>query len=362
MAHESNLHSNPEAQTPGAPLAVETIGYVQDAAWVPSDYDARGDTLTFTHLPRETQRRVVFLDPRFIGGEPKSPPVAVASLPADLLADEAGPLHFIFHTGFCCSTLLTRALDIPGVCMGLKEPSVLASFASFWTTGRRTPGAISAVEAALNLLSRPLAVGETQIVKPSIVANHIIPQMLAARRDAKALVLCTSLDGFLRAIARRGQEGRSFAREVFQQFAGVIPLDTGIRDEDLLLLTDLQVAALGWLMQAEFMQQVAKRHGAGRVRIVNSDTFLDDKAGVLAALGDFFGLACDGPRWAETAESPVFREHAKEYGRAFDAASQRAQYEAVGAAHAEELMKAKDWARAVALRCGAPLALSDTLI
>ena len=362
MTHEPALHGNPDAQPAGAALGGEALPYVQDPAWLPSEYDARGDTLTFSRLPRATQRAAVFLDPRFIGNEPKSPPLAVADLPADVIARETGPLHFIFHTGFCCSTLLTRALDLPGVAMGLKEPAVLASFAAFWTTGRRTPGALSALETTLNLLSRPLAPGETQIVKPSIVANHIIPQMLHARRDAKALVLCSSLDTFLRAIARRGLDGRRFAREVFKQFAGVIPLDTGIRDEDLLLLTDLQVAALGWLMQAEFMLQVAKRNGPGRVRVVNSDTFLNDKAGVLAALGTFFGLAGDGARWAQVAADPVFSEHAKEYGRAFDAAAQRAQYDAAGAAHAEELMKAKDWARALARRCGAPLVLDDTLL
>ena len=329
---------------------------------MPSAYESRSDTLTFTYLPRAAQRRAVFLDPRFVHREPESPAVPVADLPADMIAEAAGPLHFIFHTGFCCSTLLARALDVPGVSMGLKEPAVLASFAEHWTTGRRTPGALAGIQVTLDLLSRPLEAGEAQIVKPSIVANHIIPQMLNARRDAKALVLCSSLDAFLRAIARRGQEGRTFAREVFKQFAGVIPLDTGIRDEDLLLLTDLQVAALGWLMQAEFMQQIAKRHGAQRVRVLNSETFLDNKAGALAALADLFGLDGNRQRWALIAEGPVFHEHAKEYGRAFDAAAQRAQYDAAGAAHAEELMRAKDWARALAIRCGAPLTLADTLL
>lgn len=338
------------------------LSYVQDASWLPDAYDARRDTLTFAHLPREAQRRAVFLDPRFIARAPKSAPAPVAELPAAATEAAAGPMHFVFHTGFCCSTLLTRALDIEGVSMGLKEPAVLVSFAEYFSTGRRSPGAHAALGVTLDLLSRPLAAGETQVVKPSIVANHIIPQLLSARRDAKAVVLYSNLDSFLRAIARRGLEGRRFARQIFRQFSGVIPLDTGIADADMLLLTDLQVAGLAWLMQAEFMQSIAQRFGPARVRVLNSETFLADRAGVLGALADFFGLPCEPARWAGVAESPVFSEHAKEYGRAFDASARQAQYATAGAAHAEELTMAKDWARALAMRCGAPLMLTETLL
>ncbi len=58
----------------------------------------------------------------------------------------------------------------------------------------------------------------------------------------------------------------------------------------------------------------------------------------------------------------MFYEHAKHYGRAFDVAAYKAHYEAAGAAHSEELMMAKDWSRALAMRCGAPLTLTETLL
>ena len=61
------------------------------------------------------------------------------------------------------------------------------------------------------------------------------------------------------------------------------------------------------------------------------------------------------------AEGPVFREHAKELGRPFDAAARKAQYDDAGAAHGQELMMTKDWARALAISCGAPLVLEETL-
>src|SRR5262245_22346461 len=70
------------------------VSYVRDAAWVPDAYDARHDTLVFAHLPRDAQRRAVFLDPRFIARAPKSAPAPVADLPAEAIDAAAGPLHF----------------------------------------------------------------------------------------------------------------------------------------------------------------------------------------------------------------------------------------------------------------------------
>jgi hypothetical protein len=334
--------------------------YVRDAAWIPHFYEPRRDTLVLAHLPRETQRTLTFLDTRFVDSAAEAPPAPIADLPVDLIHQQAGPLHFIFHTGFCCSTLLARALDIPGVSMGLKEPGVLASFAEYWSSSRRNAGALEALTVTLDLLSRPLSPGETQIIKPSTVVNHIIPQLLHARPDSKAIVLFSSLDTFLRAVARRDLEGRIFARELFHQFAPVIPLDAGPKVEDIVLYADLQIAAQAWLMQAAFMDAIAGRFGR-RVRVLNAETFIAKPMATLCGVGAFFNLGLTPEKARAIAEGPIFGEHAKELGRAFDAEARRIQYEQAGEANRIEIAMAKDWARSLAIRCGAPLTLQETL-
>jgi hypothetical protein len=337
--------------------------YIDDSAWLPYDYDAREDTMVFAHLPRDAQRRAVFLDPRFLAQAPKSEPTPLTQFPANLIRQRAGKIHFIFHTGFCCSTLLTRALDISGVSMGVKEPSVLASFARHFATGRRTPGALPGLGVTVDLLSRPLGAGETQVVKPSIIANHIIPTLLHLRPDAKALVLYSSLEAFIRAIARRGLDGREFARQIFKHSALAIPLEEAeFTVDDLVLQTDLQIAARAWLMQTAFFDQVAKRFGPERVRVLNGDTFLADKAGVLTRLARFFDLPLDARQIAAIAEGPVFREHAKHPTLAFDAAAHRAQHDEAGVRHFEEVNAVRGWASGLARRTGAPLTLTETLM
>ncbi len=344
-------------QAPGS----EWLPYIQDAAWLPHAYDWRSDTLVFANLPKEAQRRAVFLDSRFVAEAPLSAPAPVEELSIGAIREVSGQVHFLFHTAFCCSTLLARALDIPGVSMGLKEPGVLSSFAEYWSGSRRTPGAFLALGAALDLLSRPLEPGETQIVKPSNVVNHIVPQMLHARPDSKAIILYSSLDTFLRAIARRGMEGRAFARQVFQQFAPVIPIENGFTEADMVLQTDMQIAAQAWLMQTAFLDSVARRFGRSIVRTLSSERFLADTAGTLNAVSGFFNLSLDKQRAAEIAAGPVFSEHAKELGRPFDAAALEAQHKQAGAMYADEIASAKNWARNLAMRYDTPLSFRTHL-
>jgi hypothetical protein len=85
-------------------------GYVRDPAWIPHFYDPRRDTLVLARLPREAQRKLTFLDQRFVDRDAESLPAPISQLPLDLVSQNAGPLHFVFHTGFCCSTLLARVL------------------------------------------------------------------------------------------------------------------------------------------------------------------------------------------------------------------------------------------------------------
>lgn len=340
---------------------VDWLPYIQDATWIPHVYDARADTLVFARLTRGAHRRAVFIDRRFVDLTQQSPPAPLADLSPDAVRRARAPMHFIFHTAYCCSTLLTRALDIPGVSMGIKEPAVLVNFAQHWANARQTPGALDAFSATLDLLSRPLSPGETQIVKPSNVATHLIPEILHLRPDARALVLWSGLETFLGAIVRRGAGGRAFARQVFQGFADAIPLDPTFSREELLIQTDLQLAAQVWLMQMAFLSSVVRRHGPARIRVLNSDTFLAHPARTLTALSQHFGLALDTERCVEIAGGAVFREHAKQPLAPFDAAAHHAQNQALDAAHANEIVVTKAWAVELARQCNVPLALPDTL-
>lgn len=329
---------------------------------MPAHYDARADALTFAYLPRESQRAAVFLDDRFVSNAPKSPTVRIRSLPLDEIRARTGPLHFIVHTSYCCSTLLARAFDIPGVSMGLKEPGVLVSFGQHPANVRQTPGALNALGVTLDLLSRPLAPHESQIVKPSNVVNHLLPEILHLRPDAKVIVLYSGLRSFLEAIAHRGAGGRLVARQIFRGFSAAIPLDFTFSPEEQLMLTDMQIAAQAWLMQSAFLASSLRHYGRTRMRTLTSDALLADPAHALKRASEFYGLELSSERCAEIANGPVFKQHAKQHDLAFDAQAHREQHAAVNAAHATEIDWVESWARQLAQRANAPLTLGDTLL
>jgi hypothetical protein len=337
---------------------VNDIGrLIRDPAWLPSHYEARDDTFLFAHLPKETQRKLVFIDRRFLDQIEKSAPARLRDLPLAEVRKAARPAHYVFHTAFCCSTLLARALDAPGVSMGLKEPAVLVSL-SDPALPRRPGGGVDPLDLALDLLSRPLAKGETQIIKPSNTANTIAARILELKPEAKAIVLYSGLEAYLRATARMGATGRLFNRQIFAKFARVIPIRQQFSVQDLLLQTDLQIAAQVWMMQVAFLSTVISRFGPTRVRTLHCDTLLARKAEALTRLGRFFELNADAARWAEIASGPVFKRHAKRIGdEPFDP-SANANADTV---HAPEIAAILPWAEALAAHCAVPRDLGNTL-
>lgn len=236
--------------------------------------------------------------------------------------------------------------------MGLKEPAIFNSFAPHWMAGPPTPAAARALALSLDLLARPLSAGETPIVKLGNLCNHLAPALLAARPQARALLLHSDLDAYLRALARRGQAGRSFGRMVAKHFGdGAMPARS-----------DFEAAAQGWLAQMAIFAELAQRFGGERVRALKDETLLADSAAVLTRLGGFFGLPIDQRQAIAIASGAAFSSHAKEPALAFDRQTRKAEHAALGERHAEEIAAAMMWARTFSAEAGAPLSLGDTLL
>ena len=114
----------------------KTTEVLADPDWLPHRVDARSGTTRFVHLPRAAQRTITFLADEYL---PKGTPhidVPIGGLASS--PSTTGRLHFVFHSAFCCSTVLARALDLPRVVFALKEPMALNDLVSAQLTG--TPG------------------------------------------------------------------------------------------------------------------------------------------------------------------------------------------------------------------------------
>jgi hypothetical protein len=332
----------------------------QDGSWFAHRYDPQADAVHFVHLTREAHRKATFLTDEYL---PAGLPMTVVKRQAviDRMAPVKAP-HFIFHSAFCCSTVLARAFDIPGVAMGLKEPPVFNDIVGWRHRGGGPPARIAqVVDHAAMLLARPLSSGETTIIKPSNVANGLARGILAMRGGTKALLLYAPLGIYLRSIAKKEMTGRLWVRDLLVKLLKDGLVDLGFSTEDYLGQTDLQVAAVGWLAQHALFTRLALDFGPERVRTLDSETLLANPAGVMGALSIFYDLEMSQARIASIVEGPAFTTHSKHPG-SFGTTARTAEYAQAGSQHQDEIDKAIAWAQAVARAAGLSMSAPNGLL
>jgi hypothetical protein len=195
------------------------------------------------------------------------------------------------------------------------------------------------------------------IVKPSNIVNPLIPAMLAMRPDSRALLLHAPLDDYLASIARKGMWGRLWVRDLFGKLLreGMLAF-LGIAPDQYLSLTDIQVAAAGWLAQHRQFDMLTRQFG-GRVATLDSGTLVSRPQATLAALADLFDLRIDPAQIAAIVDGPVFARDAKT-GASFGQGQRQADARRGLSVHAEEVEKVGQWARIVADNAGIPMILS----
>lgn len=322
-----------------------------DPEWLAHRLVEDSDAARFIRVARARHGQVPFLTDRDLGEVEVGgdiPLVDCLALPRD------GRLGFLFHSAFCGSTLLVRALDRAGVAMGLSEPVILNDVVGLRRRGAPSAAVARAADAATRLLARPFAPGEAVIVKPSNVINPLAELLLALRPHSPALFLYAPLETFLISVARKGLGCRLWARELLegQLRDGFDPL--GFTPEDLFRQTDLQVAATGWLAQHAHFARLAHKLGPERLRSLDADRMTARPAEALAAVAAQFDLVLDAGVVSQIAAGPAFTRHSKS-GAAYTPDDRRAEYAQARAAYGDEIDKVLEWATAVATSSGTAL-------
>jgi hypothetical protein len=326
---------------------------LSNAEWLAHRYDPTGDAFHFRHVPRRRHAEVPFLTDECLGEAKQVEPVARA-LAAP--AAPAGTLHFIFHSAFCASTMLVRALDTPGSAMGLSEPVALNDLVG-WRRRGAEPEAYGRVLAdTLGQLARPFRPGEPVVVKPSNILNPLAGAILSLRPEARAILLYAPLPVFLASVARKGLWCRLWARELLegQLRDGIVHL--GFEPGDFFRQSDLQVAAVGWLAQQALFARLTASF-PGRVVTLDSQRLTEAPAATAAAVARHFQLEVDD---STLDHHPAIRRDSKS-GASFTT-GQRARDQAdAQLAYRDELEKVEIWARSVAANAGVELAPGPAL-
>lgn len=289
---------------------IDAVTVVNDPSWFPITLDPRTDTIDFVKTSAAEIESQAFVS---LGSWNPVGPRKRLSMGAVLTNwPQVAPVHinFIWHTAFCASTLIARALDKPGRNLSLREPDVL-SVLSYMARAQMLlePRYRDLPRVVYGLLGRPFAANSTILIKPSPPAIAVLPNAVECT-TGKSLFLHSDCRTFLIAAARGGETRRGFVRRLFNVIApdghpqGTWPV------KRLLALSDLQLAALVWQMEMATFRRLAPMLG-NRVASMDSDVFLKSPELALARLDDFFGLGLGSEHVSDVTGGSFLSQHAK---------------------------------------------------
>ncbi len=336
-------------------LAPDLTALVRSPEWLAHRYDEAQDAFQFRRVERTVHASVPFLSDQHLG---TADPLVIrrGEIEAALRDSPSAPVHFLFHSAYCASTMLVRLFDQPGHAMGLSEPQLLNDMTGWRRRGAPIADHAAVMGTALSLLARPFPGEAATIVKPSNVFAALAPAALALRPEARAVLLYAPLRHFLLSVARKGLWCRLWCRELLEGYLQDRFVQLGFDPRDFFRQSDLQVAAVGWLAQQAAYARLAERLGP-RIATLDSETLTRNPVEAAAAVARHYGIT-----GLYFAGHPALARDSKS-GRAFPSGQRDADLAAAEAAYGEEIAQVVSWAEAVADNAGvrlhgaAPLAL-----
>ncbi len=328
---------------------------IDDAEWLAHRYDPGHDAFHFRRVARHKRSAVPFLTDAHLGEE-TAPAILRRSDCLGAMGAASAPLHFVFHSAYCASTMLTHALDQPGVAASLSEPVLLNDMVGWRRRGAAPREHGRVMDGALTMLGRGFAPGESVIVKPSNIFNPLARGALMLRPQARAILLYAPLRVFLLSVARKGMWCRLWCRELLESYLADGFVGLGFEPRDYFRQSDLQIAAVGWLAQQQAFAALLD-WAPERIASLDSETLTRDPAAAVAAAMDHLHLAGDR---SMVADHPALARNSKS-GAAFAEGERQRDLAEAEAAYGEEISQVIGWAEAVAEQANIPLILPGPL-
>jgi len=223
-------------------------------------------------------------------------------------------INFIWHSGFCCSTLIARLLDVPGRSLSLKEPGVLLLLADAKRQNAIGPGRAfpqQFPDLLFYLLGRPFDIEERTTIKPTNSCNYILRDAVSLT-EGKHLFLYSDCRSFLISIAKKNEYGRQYARKLYAGIVGDGNVQARWPVADVFEMTDLQIAAILWHMQIAEFHRSWPMLAPEQAKSLDCDAFLADPLETLVKIDEFLELGIGRDCLAGRIASSAFVQHSKD--------------------------------------------------
>lgn len=327
--------------------------HATDARWFPVDLHVPDRRFDMAMLDVEALERSTFLDTRL-----DATLASIEPVPADRLATlpiSQRPPAWLFHTSFCGSTLLARAVHLPAYQVALKEPLVLRRLGDARHSGWSIDGLC---ETSVRLLSRPWTPGGDVLVKATHAALNIAPDLLRASPDSRAVLLTSTLDDFLISNIKKTPETQAKVPALAERALTAGTLHARLPAQALQPPDLLCAVVLQWAGQRDLLAGLVRDFGE-RVRVLDFATLADDPENVAAACARWWCLPSPEAALRERTREVAHR-NAKAMTVEYSAQQRAQEARMVGDRFSAELARARAWAeRFVLPYMGPPLPIQS---
>ena len=302
---------------------------IEDPSWFAVDLHVPDRRFGFLRVPEAQIEREPFLDIRM------SVPWAEATqVPVDTVPATPPPrVAWLFHTSFCASTLLARALHVAPHTVCLKEPFLLRRLADARKSGWPVDGLL---ERSVHLLGRPWHPGAAVVIKPTHVALNLAVDLMRATPDSRGVIMTSGLVDFMISNLKKLAESQAKIPELVKRALLASGLNVTAQPPDLICASALQ-----WAAQRELMWQVIETLG-DRVRPLDAEPFLADVVGGVRACASWLQLGIPDAALVAHATAAASR-HAKAETASYSPAQRAHEATEVAAAFGPRLAFARDW-------------------
>jgi len=268
-----------------------------------------------------TMDRVAFKTSPFLDNRIKS----VSSRPDNIALDtclssynaisQHRPPKIIFHTAYCCSTLLSRALDINDHTLVYREPVALHQLAVMKRRRQQFPDHYPLwdryLDFTLQMLAKTWEPTETPIIKATDSCNNIISEISAMTDNTSVILLYSKLEDFIASNLKSDGRRKFLKNFVMRSSRDAIhqPLLGSI---DASALNDAQSATYVWMVQILLYIDAINLKNC---RTLNAEDLLENPSKYLLHASQHFDLSLDRDDINKILKSPVWNKHAKDLGK-----------------------------------------------
>ncbi len=296
----------------------------------------RDEAIVF-EMDQSAYQRSIFLDRRIAAKNMEHKRVRRSDVLAAVKDASAAPVNYIFHIAHCGSTLLARALELPGQNLVLREPYTLRQLGAEAANGAEDAASVHMMRV---LLGRRYNSGGPVIVKANVPVNFMIPALMRPQAEQPAIFLHYGLEDYLLAILR-SQMHRDWVSHVSNELKPGLEKLTGARAGDESVAVS---AARLWLAQLLQFEAALKEYP--NAKSLSAEDLFETPKAVLGAAFGLFGQPQNEATIEAIVSSDLFTRYSKDPRHKFDNAQRVARRAKLKEDLSPELDAARAWAAA----------------